>query len=527
MDERLYFNSGKKNPFHKKKNYRDVDFQIYSQGSFPVVKVSFPDRTNLEGKTFPEGARVNETSVIWDYAQKGMLIYSEQNPSNAKSVTYEDVVDDIQNAIDCVLGFGDGTYFIEGPESNEGKEFENAKKHGADNSIYPFSIGGSELPIIEQTSHFATPRRLQEKLLGTYVEHVDAEKKDMFAYGHHFETSIGNHNAWILEKKFSYLGVKVSYAEERHEWRHKKWPHMNVHIDGLLKIEDGYIDVEETKAKNEIVIKAKPGHVSIYLAEVKSTSVFSNIWKENLSVNKVPDTYQPQLLGCMRVGNFTEGAVLLAHNCNGRNSEKDFRAIFMPYDQNEAERILDNAEDFIQRTLANDIYKFDEILNRQLAIKEYVEELPPVDPKATTVTISNANEGYVKDYLQEKKALEELEAILAKKQEAFEEKIRPQKEAFEKETELLNEDIKAAKKKVESAEVLLLPLIGNSSEGTYETDDAIHTFVVDRSKFSFDKKVKAAFQENYPEAYNYVSNFAPNPKIKHIVKTKDKEDKNE
>ena len=325
-----------------------------------------------------------------------------------------------------------------------------------DKGTRPF-LGASNAGVIIGKSHFKSRKFLQLQLLGQVKEITPPSRQWVFDLGHEAESFVGSMGTRMLRKQ----GLDVSYKSCINGMIDTRWPDVLIHPDGYI-------------------VDRKTGTL-LMLAEVKTSADMSPYWLNDFSRGIVPEDYVAQVQVEMQILSrnidITRCCVLV---WNKTGDEEGFRQYFVDRDEEEAVRILDEMEKFVEDT-ANGILYDEDLLPEEIAAV-YGEE----DKSLGYVTIPKKHE----------KTLQAL-SRLAEEKAALKAEIA--------EVEALIADIEKEEKLYKAR---LYSAIGKAPGGTCRIGNDVYHIDIRRS-YSLDADVKRMAEEQFPEAWAAIKAFKP------------------
>ena len=326
-------------------------------------------------------------------------------------------------------------------------------------------IGGGDVATINGLNPWKSRRMLQLELLGLVESTTLPTQAFRFRFGHDYEDGTASMCARILRSK----GVDVVYIPCEYGYIFTGSPFLLIHPDGYFL----------SRKTRELA----------FLGEVKTTANGSETWKAVKS-GLVPPNYNCQTQVYMHTLDIDE-CYLLCWNCE--RDPNGFIPLLIKRDDAYAISLLEECDKFVRDTEAGILYEDDDFLPGEAA-----RVFGTVDPTA----------GYKKLARKTQHTLEQLER-LKKQRDAINEELR--------EGNRLLRQIESEEKKLNAT---LFSRIGNAPGGVLETSKAIYTVDVTRD-FSFDKEVKQATAEQYPEVWKAITEMKPTMKAKLTIEPKD------
>ena len=410
--------------------------------------------------------------------------------------------------------------------ANSGKAFEDARRHGADGTI-PQATGLSEASSWCGDNHYESERMHAGRKNGMFIpETIGKRKKLDFGRGHIFERPVAEVNALIMSLDSGFEIEVIDASKE--EWRNDAWPSHAAHLDFFLKIKKGRAIpnpdfVIGGPEKNFKIIPDTKDH--IYIADSKTVrSGFVNAWSEKdengipiggMANGIAPTSYRQQQLGYCGICHI-EGAFLLAHK--GGYDEYDFAQVFIPYDKEEAEAILDECERRNQESYHGIIPSVRECKDVGLAISELPLQFPDVNIGKKELELDAAKWKVSMDRIVEidgrlKEVNEQLKPLITE----FKNKVFD--ELGEKVANSISVDTKETKSLKEEKKLLIALPLEEVQDGPgcfYKDPDSGMVVRISYSAgVKWDDNAKKAIAEDYPEVYEDLRHRFPERKPKY------------
>lgn len=404
--------------------------------------------------------------------------------------------------------------------SNSGEAFSKMRKHGADGSI-PQAYGGSSLSDWLGDSVWDTERMTAGRANGMFAPEVISKSKQItFDIGHDFEDAIALHNVKIMSVE---SGIQVLLHDaSQEEFRNDAWPSMAAHLDFWIQVVKGEIIpnpafVVGGPEKNYKIVPSADDHW--YIADSKSVqSRFRPNWMEKdenglpiggMKYGICPTHYRQQMLGYMATCK-VEGAVILAA-CGFERD--DFAQIFVPYDKEEAEAIMDEVERRNYESYKGIIPSVADCKNVALAIAELPLQYPDTNRDKKILSLDPAKWGAKINRIKEiDDELKKLEAVIKPAEDALKEQLKKEKKAVE--------ELKAEKSKL-----LMLPLeeVQDGPGCTYiDPDSGDVVTIAYGCGIKWDKSPKTALADDYPEVFDDLRRRFPERKPTYKRQSSDK-----
>jgi len=408
---------------------------------------------------------------------------------------------------------------------NTGEDFENARKHGADGTI-PQATGLSEAAAWNDDDNYETVRMHAGRKNGTFpAEHIGRSKKIRFAEGHKFEKETAEMNTMIMELD---SGLKIDCLDaSQEEWRNDAWPSICAHLDFLLVVHKGKAILNPNfviggPEKNYKLIPDANDHT--YIADAKTVqSFFGSNWAERdengvpiggLKYGIAPTHYRQQQLGYCGICHI-EGAFLLGWK--GEFGEHNYAQVFIPYDKEEAETILDQVEKRNTESRDGIIPAVADCKDVKKAIHELPLQFPDVNVKKKTHELKD--EKWKKSF----ERLGQIDEETANIDSIIKPYIDELKKKVADETGLKVKSASITIKEKsdltdERKDILMLPLeeVKNGPSCYFVDKDTGDFFLIEYGAgVKWDKATKAAIAEDYPEVFEGLKQRFPDkaPKL--------------
>ena len=406
---------------------------------------------------------------------------------------------------------------------NTGADFEQKiRKHGADGSIAQ-AYGGSSITDWVGDSIYATERMTAGRANGTFApEHISKAKQAVFDTGHDYEKSIAIHNCRIMSIK---SGIEIIYHDaSKEEFRNDAWPSMAAHLDFFIQVVNGKIELNPNYViggpeKNYIIVPSNKDHW--YIGDSKSVqSRFGSNWAEKdsdgipvggMKYGICPTHYRQQMLGYMATVHM-EGALILGA-CGF--AEDDHAQVFVPYNKEEAEALLDEVERRNAASYSGSIPSVRECKDVAKAIEELPLQFPDVNKGKKLLELEQKKWKVSFDRIIEiDKEVAEISDKLKPLVQDFKNRVRD--ELGERLAGSVSVDTETSKKlKDERKQIIMLPL--------EEVQDAPGCFYKDKdtgdvvtimysSGIKWDQKAKGAVADDYPELFEDLRHRFPERK---------------
>lgn len=412
------------------------------------------------------------------------------------------------------------------PTGNSGAEFEQVRQHGADGSV-PQATGLSEAAAWNGDSKYESERMHAGRKNGMFrPEYIGAKKKLDFGRGHIFEKPVAECNALIMSIRTGF-NVEVVDAS-REEWRCQGagWDSICAHLDFFAKIERGKAILNP----NFVIGGPEPNYLIVpdaqdhwYIADAKTCrSTFINKWKETdengipiggMANGIAPTEYRQQMLGYMGICHI-DGAFLLAHK--GGYGEDDFAQVFIPYDKDEAEAILDECERMNQASYKGIIPSVNDCKDVSLAISELPLQFPDVNTGKKKPSLGRDWKVSFDRILEIDKEVNEIGEKIKPLLTEFKNKVKD--ELGERVASSISIDTETTKKlKKEKADILAKALeVVQDAPGCTFVDDTGDVCTIDfPAGIKWDATTKNAIRDDYPEVYEDLKVRFPERKAKY------------
>ena len=360
--------------------------------------------------------------------------------------------------------------------------FTESRFHGLNNSIYPFSVGGSDAAIILGISKYKTPLELyMEKTRMMKVEEPSGDNKIILEMGHQYETPVRNLFSMVS-------GVKAYPCTK--QFMNVKYKNLVANIDGLCE-EDG----------------------ELYLYEGKTTRFGSKVYQD-FKEEIVPLQYYLQVQFYLEILELNYGYICCAW---GLNPMTDFKYIKIKRDpigkeictlcQNFVDKASrgsiptnDNVADVIKKIESTYKYKVLCCNEENKAIT-----LPSEDFAGVFSTIELYNEELLKIKEQKEnyyKEADDLAALSKTKKKEIESKFKAELKELSKTEKALEDDIYFLKEKVYKK-------LGNHKKAICDDQGVRYLFKVKDNGVSFNAKTKNHLKEHHMNIWQELKLFNP------------------
>lgn len=263
--------------------------------------------------------------------------------------------------------------------------FEYSRKHGIDDSVYPYAYGGSTVSAINGINSMKSPLDVFKEMRG--LPTPESKNKEALFRGHKMESVYMDYFVWSTKKNAFPCDLQFNSI---------KYPHLLVNLDGLI-IEDGKLGV----------------------FEVKSTSNFNRSMIDKWKDGEIPETYNMQIQAYMQCLGLEFAYIVLGWS----NEPKDIAYVKIFRDAELANRILTNCEEFVRDTVKGILPKVSSVKSSDRQAQEISKALyGEGDPKLPSVSFSPQAKENIKKLLEldkERKALEKKCRELQKKRVIF------------------------------------------------------------------------------------------------------------
>lgn len=392
-------------------------------------------------------------------------------------------------------------------DSNAGDAFSNMRKHGADGTIAQ-AYGCSALTDWLGEGNYQSEMLTAARANGSVKpEKISKAQQKVFDTGHDYEKSIAVHNCRIMEIN---SGIKViPHDASMDEYRNSAWPSLAAHLDFIVEVVGGKIIPNPAYViggpeKNYLIVPDTESH--FYVGDSKSVqSNFGTNWSEKddtglpiggMRWGIAPTHYRQQMLGYMAACHL-DGAILFAA-CGFQDYEH--AQVFIPYDKDEAEAILDEVERKNWAALHGMIPSVSDCVD----VEKAISELPLMYPD-----VNKNKKIHALDPAVWKKTFDRIDRIDLEKGD-LESQLKPLKEEFKQkvadETGMEISSFSVSTKqldklKKERSDLLMEPLeeVQDGPGCSYVDEDGVLHTIEYSSGIKWDKYSKAAVEEDYPE----------------------------
>lgn len=412
--------------------------------------------------------------------------------------------------------FNGGTYAVPmGDIPNSGPEFEAARNHGTDGAIEQ-AFGSSDVGTYMGDNKYKSARQLAGEKNGTFnPKKPSIEQAFAMAQGHIYERTCAEACALIMSLETGFEVIAHPAGET--EFRNVQWEDYNGHIDFLLEVRSGKIIPNPNfyvggPEKNWVIIPDAEDHW--YIADSKTVmSPFGANWSQvdengipvgGLKNGVAPDNYYDQMQSYMAALNI-DGAMLFGM-CKADLTLNSYAQVFVPYNKEKAEELMDTAQEINTRSQNGDIPAVKECKNKELAITELARQFPVTDRKRK-FPVLDADE-----WLPVTSRIEEIYKKINELDEEVEENT----------PESLKELIKAveAEKKTlkEEAKLLLqstIEVIGDAACGWFKDPDTGDIIKIELSRRpNMQEEPRNYIKRFYPDLYDELQREIPDVKVK-------------
>lgn len=398
--------------------------------------------------------------------------------------------------------------------ANSGEEFSKMRKHGADGTIAQ-AYGGSAITDWLGDSQYATERMTAGRANGTFApESISKSKQIVFDTGHDYEDAIAIHNCRIMTIESGIEVIAHSAADV--EYRNDAWPSMAAHLDFIVQVVGGEIIPNPAyviggSEKNYKIIPAAEDH--FYVGDSKSVqSRFGANWAEKdqngipvggMKYGICPTHYRQQMLGYMATCHI-DGAIIFAA-CGFERY--DHAQVFIPYDKDEAEAIMDEVERKNDDSFHGIIPSVVDCKDVAKAISELPLQYPDVNMNKKQLELDKTKWKATID------RIDEIDAELA----ILSASIKPAQDALKQQLKTETDRIDELKK--ERSNLIMMPLEDvKDGPGCYYIDDTTKDVVTIMygSGIKWDKYAKSAVAEDYPELFEDLRHRFPERKPTYV-----------
>lgn len=392
-------------------------------------------------------------------------------------------------------------------ENNAGEAFSNMRKHGADGKIAQ-AYGCSALTDWLGQSKYQSERMTAAIANGSVkAPKISKTQQKIFDTGHDYEKSIAIHNCRIMSID---AGIEVQAIDaSQDEFRNTAWPSLAAHLDFIVLVKKGRIILNPGYViggpeKNYLIVPDTEDH--IYVGDSKSVqSNFGVNWSEKdddglpiggLKWGICPTHYRQQMLGYMACCHI-EGAIIFGA-CGFQDYEH--AQVFIPYNKEEAEAILDEVERKNWEAMNGIIPSVRECADVAKAISELPLMYPDVNRGKTLLKLGKKKwADTFKRLLEIKGEIADLETQLKPYKEEMIQKIADELGLTATISSISAKEIKELKD--ERDKLLMLPLdeVKDAPGCTFKDEEGYVHELTYSSGIKWDKFSKAAVAEDYPE----------------------------
>ena len=365
-------------------------------------------------------------------------------------------------------------------EGNTGESFENRRRD---------YYGGSDAPAICGVSKYKTSLRALAQKAGDIPEDsVSKKKAKIFANGHIKELEVATTGVEFM-KIDSGFDI-ILHPCDKLEWLNDEWPHARGHLDFVVEVIKGriienpdfYVGGPEPNWK---IIPDDENHM--YVADSKTVQGdYGKAWNERdasgvsiggLSNGVCPLPYWVQLHFYMTLCNIDGGLIF---GSIGNNSVDDYATVFVPFDAEAGQTIMDTCERRFTDALNGKFPKLGECGDKDMAARD-IAALYPVNPAKSVQRLKGRKwTKHFREVADIEKQIEDLKESIAE-ESAKVASIKKEIDALrEKRRTMLLEPIESVK----------------DAKGCYFTDEYGETTVIEyRSKPVWNCESKEAYRD--------------------------------